>query len=231
MQAFGISLVCGEKRDFKLNSGQKRLLLYSLYSLWVMNILSGYTFFSALNTGSFAYHPTRYPAPLCLGGYVVAAGFLIALFLQIILPALKKKSKFPPLMALVPVVSIWAWLQPFCQPFAFQIWLVPLAHGAQYLYFAYSVESRGFDQIQPPSSQENRTVHIVAVSLCAILLGYVSFLFMPRILDSARLINNAAPNFFLLSFFSFISLHHYVVDSVVWHRDSRARELLREVAA
>jgi hypothetical protein len=228
MQAFGVALACGEKCSFRLEKRQKQILLLNLYALWIMNMLSGYTFFSMLNTGSFAYHPTRFPQPLCWASYAVFGTSLIAVVVSVVVPALRQQKKFPPLLAVVPILSIWAWLQPFSQPFGFQASIAPIAHGAQYLHFAYKVESNGFDSGLGKSFRL-RAIHFVGFTVATVLLGYLGFLYVPRILDSAKMIGNAAPNFFLLAAFVFISMHHYIVDSVVWKHDSRARKLLKEV--
>jgi len=228
MQAFGVALACGEKSGYRLEIKQKKILLLNLYALWMMNMFSGYTFFSKLNTGSFAYHPTKFPQALCWASYAAFAGSLIAVFVAVIVPALRQQKKFPPLLAVVPIVSIWAWLQPFSQPFGFQATIAPIAHGAQYLHFAYKVEANGFDS-RSGKSLRLRAIHLVGFAVVTVLLGYLCFRYIPGILDNAKLLGNVAPNFFLLAAFIFISIHHYIVDSVVWKHDSKARKLLREV--
>ena len=231
MQAFGVALSCGEKQGYRLAVKPKQVLLLSLYSLWLMNLLSGYTFFSMLNTGSFTFHPTKFPEPLVWASYALASISLIAVFVAIIFPALRRQTKFPPFLALVPIISIWAWLQPFSQPFGFQFWVVPLAHGAQYLHFSYSVETNGFDErFRSVTKLKSRCIHFLILFSITVFLGYAFFMWIPRTLDNAKLIS-AAPNFFFLSAFVFISIHHYILDSVVWRQNSRAKQLLRNVTA
>jgi hypothetical protein len=230
MQAFGVALACGEDGGYRLTTRQKQLLRFNLYALWAMNLFSGYTFFAILNNRNFVYHPPQFPPSLNFACNFVFAVSVIAVVAKVVVPVFRKTRKMPPVLAALPIFSIWIWLQPFCQPFGFQAWVVPLAHGAQYLYFAYRVENNSFDPIverRLSTSFRGRLIYLACLTGIVVALGYVGFMFVPVMLDRERLLPDVPANFFLLAAFLFISLHHYMVDAVVWKRDSRARKLLR----
>jgi hypothetical protein len=198
-----------------------------------MNLFSGYTFFAVLNSHDFAYHPVQFPAPLTDIANLVFALSIVVLVAKVVVPLFKETQRLPPILAILPVLSVWIWLQPFCQPYGFQAWVVPLAHGAQYLYFAYRVENNSFDPTVQRTLSANfkgRLVYLICLTFVVIGLGYVGFMFIPVMLDRDRLLTQVPGNFFLLAAFLFISLHHYMVDSVVWKHDSRARKLLSKEA-
>ena len=228
MQAYGVSLACGEDEGVCLTVSQKRVLRFNLYALWAMNLLSGYTFFAVLNNQSFVYHPAQFPEPLNLVSKLIFAISIAAVVANILVPQFKENRKLPWL-AVLPIVSVWIWLQPFFQPYGYQGWVVPIAHGAQYIYFAYRVENNSFDPLVESKLSTNwcgRMLYLIVLTVLVVFLGYAAFISVPVLLDRTKLIANVAPNFFFLSAFLFISLHHYLVDSVVWKQDSRARKLL-----
>lgn len=222
MQAYGVAVACGQERRYVLAVWQKRAILANLYLLWAMNVLSGYRFFSVLNNGKFVYYPPAFPHGLfviaCVGFAVTTGLVLAALFY----PALRGKRQ-PPWLLLLPIAAVWAWLQPFMQPYGFQAWVVPIAHGAQYLYFAARTDARGFTKpIKPQIGQ----FHIAAVFIVVALCGYFAFLQIPVALDETCMNKDISPKFFLLAFFLFLNIHHYFIDSIVWKSDSRAKQLL-----
>jgi hypothetical protein len=229
MQAYGVTLACGEDCRYRLNAAQKKILKINLLCLWLMNLLSGYKFFSIFSGNGFVYHPARFPEPLFNVSVLVFAASLCAVIYKIVVPIISKQKRYPPVLAALPVVSVWLWLQPFVQPFGYQGWVVPIAHGAQYLYFAGKVESNSFAPefaAQCGKSRGLKAVLVLAVGAAVIVIGYLCCLYFPLMLDIAFARKIVTANFFLVASYLFVSLHHYMVDSVVWKNDSRARQLL-----
>ncbi len=233
-QAFGVAVACGQEAGYVLSAQQKRILRANMYALWFMNLLSGYTFFAMINTGSFAYHPARFPEWLCVASYLVFAASIVLLFTHIIIPVYQDKKSLPPLLAVLPVVSVWVWLQPFCQPFGCQGWVVPIAHGAQYLYFAYRVEGAGFDPLVAKQVKRHRLLPPLYLCLLTVLLiaaGYMAFIGVPLAVDHTGVARSISPTFFFLTAYLFLSTHHYMIDTVLWKNDSRAKQMLGTIQA
>lgn len=224
MQAFGVALAGGEERGYKLTDRQKKILRINLYALWAMNLLSGFAFLAILNNRTFAYHSFQLPAPISMASYTFFAITFALVVFKVILP----QKKLPPFQAAIPILSIWIWLQPFVQPYGYQFLVVPIAHGAQNLFFAYKVELNNFDQSRMlVKSVTGKVLSLVLLSAATMAIGYLSFHTIPVMLDKARLIADLTPNFFFLAAFILISTHHYILDSVVWRHDSRARIVLQ----
>ncbi|MDR3612303.1 MAG: hypothetical protein P4L53_01980 [Candidatus Obscuribacterales bacterium] len=230
MQAYGVALQGGSDEGLKISTRQKLLLRLNLYALAAMNLFSGYTFFAFFNTSNFVYHPVQFPQVFG----VIAIVFFFAtgalLILKIVVPIYRKTSKLPPMAASVPVLSVWLWLQPFNQPFGYQAWVVPLAHGAQYLFFALRIENARFDAnmySRLPKIKGSRILFIMVISLSLIGIGFLSFNYLPVLFDQQHFVPGLNGNFFLLAAFVCLSLHHYFVDAVVWKHDSQAKALLQ----
>lgn len=238
MQAFGITVSCAHDANYKIGSAQKKLLLVNLYALWIMNILSGFKFFTFFNSKDFVFLPPEFPQAIRIFSYVFFAISLLLVAKNIVISNYRSEQKVPPMTVTVTMLSIWMWLQPFNQPYGYQAWVVPIAHGAQYLYFAYRVEGRSFTpeiiNFQRGTLGKH-TFNWLALTATALITGYVGFQLIPRTLDQTPLLEQiskaSSSNFFLIATFLFVSLHHYLVDAVVWKRDSRAKRLLQEQQA
>ncbi|MBU6454773.1 MAG: hypothetical protein KGS72_23600 [Cyanobacteria bacterium REEB67] len=227
MQAFGVAIACGEKAGYRLSLTQKRCLRVNLYALWMLNLLSGYTFLSLLDYKGFGYQPLHFPWQwkyLALGVFAVTIALVLS---KIIWPIFKAQKQLPPLSAIVSIFSVWLWLQPFVQPSGFQAGVVPLAHGVQYLYFSARAEMAGFDQgLAAIASDGRRLIALIFLFMAFVGIGYLAFTYMPVQLDATSLVKHLRPNFFFLAAYIFLNTHHYMIDSVVWRGDSRLRQLV-----
>jgi hypothetical protein len=116
----------------------------------------------------------------------------------------------------------------------YQFLVVPIAHGAQNLFFAYKVESNNFDPIlsrKLVKSSIGKAIFLISLTAIMISIGYMGFHTIPLFLDRSRLIADLTPNFFFLAAFILISTHHYLLDSVVWRSDSRAKIVLQPASS
>jgi hypothetical protein len=230
MQAFGVALALGEDREYKLSPARKKILKLNLYALWAMNLFSGYTFFSILNNNNFVYLPPQFPAWLQLASTAVFCLSILLVFVGVVLPLRHELKKFPPFLGSVTILAIWVWLQPFCQPYGYQAWVVPLAHGAQYLWFACRAEGNTFAQQEQAQREFDVIRHLVVLTVVTTILGYVCLYYLPLLLANTDILKGVTTNFFLLALL-FISMHHYIIDMVVWKPDSLARKSLRRPSA
>lgn len=228
MQAFGASMHFAEKNGLRFEKEQRAALKYYLYALWAMNLFSGYTFLSIVNGRYFGVHPVRFPEWIQVFSWLLYAVSLLLLSRRVFAPMLKAHGKLPPVSVWMPILAVTVWLQPFFQPYGFQLWIVPLAHGFQYLYFSLLAESTGFDH---HLDKVNRTTYLKTVlylmfftAMC--LAGYAAFRGVPLWFDNHHVLSGVSPNFFFVAAYMFISVHHYVIDGVAWKPDSKAKQII-----
>jgi hypothetical protein len=235
MQSFGITLLCAEKQGYRFSKLHKSLLRANVYALWFVNLTSGLTAFTAFNTQSFAYYP--YHVPPVLFTVSCALFFLSAVSLAMYTYVFASSKSRLPLNATLVILALWVWLQPFCQPFGYQAWVVPMAHGVQYMYVAIHVESNNLHHAHRDKSSSdstffsrflsharNRHLLLFAFALLAVFVGYWLFVGVPVSLDHSMLFRGACPNFFFLSAFMFLTTHHYMVDTILWKKGSKLRD-------
>lgn len=234
MQALGVALACGERRGYRLEAWQRKYLRLNVYTIWLVNLLSGYTFLSFLDNRCFGYRPIQFPGQWqALAATLFALSVLLVLF-KVVLPNFKQNRKLPPLSSSTSMVSLWLWLQPFFQPFGFQAGIVPLAHGLQYLYFAARGEAAGFDpriSERVKDKQSLRTLWLVMLFALLVACGYLAYRYLPFQLDNSTVIKHFAPNFFIMASYIFLNTHHYMIDSVVWRGDSKLRSYMATFTA
>lgn len=228
MQAVGVAIACGEKHGYRLDDKQKAFLRFNIYNIWLLNLLSGYTFLSILDSKFYGYRPVQFPKSWQA---IAALSFVVSLALllqKVIFPIYKQTKQLPPATAAMTMVALWLWLQPFFQPYGFQATVVPIAHGLQYLYFAAKGEANGFARQQVTCTSDSKG-WLVALSVFVILVpcGYFAYKYLPVALDRTTLVHSLAPNFFILCAYIFFNTQHYVIDSVIWRRDSKLYGLFK----
>lgn len=233
-QSYGVALACSAGQGYSMTLQQRNFLRYNMLALWVMNIMSGYKVFNVLKNMSFQYFSPRLPEFVIYASY---AAFFVTTYLvwsKVVWPIKKETGKWPPLNVTVSIVSAYLWLQPFWFPFAYQLWIVPLAHSAQYLHFVQKVEKNNFAGLtgkaansEAVDKQNRGPLFFFILIALVMLIGFLGFEAVPRCLDEQRLLPLLTANFWVIAFNVFINVQHYYIDGVVWRsRNSRVRSLL-----
>lgn len=139
-----------------------------------------------------------------------------------------REGKLPivtPLTALV--CSIWPWLIfSGLDPLAF--YGIPALHSIQYLYFVGLLKrNEARDREGPPNFEMSARARLAILTVSALGLGLLLFHLAPTFLDEALVPKSqrdnpgplgATPYFAAL--YTFVNIHHYVMDSVIWRRDN-----------
>jgi hypothetical protein len=137
---------------------------------------------------------------------------------------------FTPLLGFL--CSIWAWsvyssLDPLVR------YAIPALHSLQYLYMVWLLKSNEAREREgPPHFEAPLSVRLTKLALLALALGWLLFRGAPPLLDSglgnlsaARTELGATPYFAVL--YTFVNIHHYFMDHVIWRRDNPATRYLR----
>ena len=224
MQALGVGYDGARKNGYPLNQKQKQFLTINMLALWIMNLCSGYSFVSIIEARYFGIHPVRFPEGVQVLSWLLFGASVLLVTRGVLMPIRKETGKLPPAPLVIPILSLWFWLQPFFQPYGFQLWVVPMAHGLQYIYYCFKVESK-------EASVINKNLKALLLYFTFAVAGYWLFRSIPTALDRAGLFNHLSANFFFVTAYVFLSLHHYVIDSVVWKSDSKMKQLLQQEGA
>jgi hypothetical protein len=228
MQAYGVTLHCSRAREYPLDDGQKRLIRFSLVAIWAVNVLSGYTYLSVVNSSGFEYITPRFPDSLrwiAEGSFVFFFG---AVLKNVVHKNWRTHRRLPPPSAWGAYLGLLLWLQPYWYfAYGYHLWVIQFGHCAQYLYFVVLVERSGF----MGEKFRRSAFGVAAVTAAIFVLGYLGFEWIPTQLDRNIGYVIFPVSFFILSAGFFINFHHYFIDAIVWRNpQSIIRPLLQSAA-
>lgn len=218
-QVFGCMMVYAFYDAYKLTPRQKSIFKWSAISVAVYQfvLVSSYMDQSmtagSIQDGRFqGVHLPSLGLPLWLSGLSVL--FLVSFFLiatgMMFYIYLKTKQK-PSVHFLIPWVALYVWWVPVGNLPEFYLLMVPFFHSLQYLPFAMRVES------QKIPKNKFFDLHVSIKVLILLLVGFLSFEFLPAVLDKHfQTNNNQMAWFFTTTIVLFINIHHFFIDSVVW---------------
>lgn len=225
-QAYGCFIVYAAGQGVYLAGWEQKIIKYSLFPLWWSSFLR---LFTGEGTGEF--WGLDYSVPNFLSG---TEPFLHVLSLFGVVPLLcvlgwrwYKKSAWPGVVAITPLLAIYLWLSPVLRN-EFFIFVIPLFHSLQYLLFSGSY-TKG--KVLVFGGGWRRYLGWWGG---AFVLAAVAFYFLPVYLDGLQLAPASfPPSSFMISFLLFINIHHYFIDNVMWrggNREVREHLAMREVS-
>ncbi|WP_163835998.1 hypothetical protein [Spartinivicinus ruber] len=216
-QGFGILIVHSSIRKVYFSKKAQELIRLCLHLLWFASFLN---IFNSIN-GFGQYWNLEYPIPTvsttliqtfqvlaCLG-----LVFLIGYFFLRRYQGIKDSPS-----GLLGLFIQYVWLLPVFYHTEYAL-LIPMFHSLQYMLFASNVVTNLEKQKDQANAKKKIMINWWG---SAFILAALGFYFIPDYLDSTL----GAPSsfgdalFFLLSFILFINIHHYIIDSVLWKRES-----------
>jgi hypothetical protein len=231
-QTYGAFLVFSKYRNYSLNKWQKIFLKLNVYSIafYQLNVFSklmgGYAesrplaFFSApmTNLGLHSWVNSLSLSLLVLSTLL----FLVGVFGYNYV----KQKTWPPLIGIVVWLAFAAWWVPIATQPEFYFVMVPFFHSLQYLPFAAQMEAHRH------KDSSHFHLKMAAISLLVLITGVFAFDLIPYKLDlNFSTEETRIPFFFMICALVFINIHHFFIDSCVWHfsQDEVRNSLFNEV--
>jgi hypothetical protein len=227
LQALGVGLTYAHKSEYPVSKNQKNWIRANLTTLWVVNIFWGYTGLSAIRNMDFEYFTPRFPfflRSIAIASFVIT---FVGVLYFVVLKNYLRYRKMPSLNAATPILSIYLWLQPFWWPFGYQLWIVPIAHCIQYLFFCFHAERGGELPVMADAPSPRVYARYFIISVFVMVLSYLIFDYVPHHMDYMFIGYFATANMAVVGINVVINLHHYIIDAVVWRKpSSHARQRL-----
>ncbi|HVJ21493.1 MAG TPA: hypothetical protein VM686_39050 [Polyangiaceae bacterium] len=230
-QGFGVLSVLSARRGVRFDSRERRVILAHCFVGWA------YAWASPADPGKVVEESgvvfSMLPHPLWLERLTQAAFWSSALVLGAVLFAKwRRERRLPPLAPLSALlVSVWLWMV-YSSLDPLMVYMIPALHSIQYLYFVWLLrrnEARANEG--PPSFGRPAAVQVGILALSAVALGFVLLRGVPALFDGAFGSSadeggiGATPYF--AAIYTFVNIHHYFMDSVIWRRDNpETRHLL-----
>lgn len=225
-QGFGVLVVLSARQGFSFTARERRLLLAHCFCAWL------YARASPFDPGTEYFEQgvvfRSLPHPPGLEAATEAAFWLSTLGLGWALVSVwRRLRRLPPLAALVGfLVTVWLWVV-YSSIDPLMVYLIPALHSVQYLYFVWLLKrNEGRAEEGPPLFQRPAAVRVGVLAVSAVALGWLILHAAPAAFDNAFSIDDATQagdlgvTPFLAAFVTFVNLHHYFMDWVLWRRDN-----------
>ena len=238
-QGFGVVNVLSARRGVRLTSWERRAILAHCFAGWAYAWASPASPPRDFEEKGVVYegiaHP-RWLEVLSLGALIASSVALVAVLVW----RKKRDGKFLPFGPLVGLLmAIWSWtifsgVDPLLR------YAIPALHSIQYLFFVYLIgKNKARAEEGYPKFGRPVAVRLAFLSLGALGLGAILFHFLPEFLDLAFWKKTPAGDIpdpigdtpYFAAVFTFINVHHYFMDHVIWRRENPETKYLQDVPA
>ena len=231
-QGFGVVTVLSARRGARYSAGERRTLLAHCFAGWAYAWASPFDPGRTVEEKGVVY--TTWAQPHWLEPATRAVFFASAAWLLVILVRKWRREGGVPLAPLLGLLcSVWLWtVYSGIDPLF--MYLIPALHSLQYLYFVWLLKrNQARAHEGPPDFGRPPATVLGAWAAGAIALGLLLFHLLPGGFDAALVDLRAArfsdlgPTPYFAAIFTFVNLHHYFMDFVIWRRDNAETEYLR----
>ena len=231
-QGFGVVTVLSARRGTSYGLGERRVLLAHCFAGWAYAWASPFDPGRSVEEKGVIY--TTFAHPHWLEPLTRVAFFVSVLPLVLMLARKWRREGAVPLSPLIGLLcSVWLWtVYSGINPLF--MYLIPALHSLQYLYFVWLLKRNQAGAHEgPPSFGRPAAVVLGAWAASAVGLGLLLFHLLPATLDAALVEPRAArfsdlgPTPYFAALFTFVNLHHYLMDFVIWRRENPETRHLR----
>lgn len=216
-QTYGVGRVAAGYAGVRLTKVEGHVLRYALYPLWFYNagqiLEKGNTYYLDQYRFGASLLPTW-----CITGLHIAAYAALA---PIVIVFMRIGQRAPlPGMLLMPYLAAALWFMFPVNPVATSLVLAPV-HALQYLAIGHRAE------LGLALGRRSGTSFAwwLNIALAVTSGGLLATRWLPGWLDHR--IDPAAPLLASAMFFTFLNLHHYVIDATVWRSNGTLIKALR----
>lgn len=231
-QGFGVMVVLAARRGVSFLPRERLAILAHCFAGWAYAWSSKPGAGRELEEKGVVF--TKLPYPPGLERLSLAA-LLVTLVAVLVLLAQKWRREgglplLAPLTALF--VSVWAWsifsgIDPLIR------YMIPALHSLQYLYFVGLLKTNEAREREgPPWFETSTRSRLGLLAASALGLGWLLFHGAPTALDDALVarrdrFSDLGPTPYFAALYTFVNIHHYFMDHVIWRRENPLTRYLR----
>ncbi|HLK41147.1 MAG TPA: hypothetical protein VKU41_30560 [Polyangiaceae bacterium] len=236
-QGFGAMIVLSARRGVRFTGRERLALLAHCLAGWA------YAWASPADLGTEVEEKgvvfVTWVHPVWLERLTLAVLFgTAAVLLGVLVQKWRREGPLPILTPLTAMLcSVWAWsIYSSIDPLV--VYVVPALHSVQYLYFVWLLRgNEAREREGPPWFDKPVRVRLAGLAVSALVLGWLLFHGVPSVLDDLlvprrrRWVPPLGSTPYLAFFYTFVNIHHFVMDAVLWRREnSETRYLSQGVA-
>ena len=229
-QGYGILIVDSIQKRLPFSESAKSLLRLNAYACWFLSWLAANYSISKLTSG-WGIAVTTLAVPAVVSNLVLAIAVISTVAVLVMLVQAWRKSLVLPWNGLIAyLVTLYVWLL-FADINPVVYMLVTSFHSLQYVTVVWRYQLNAADASNGKGNPgaRSRLAYLIQDSVWrrlglfvafGILLGYLSFDGIPRLLDSVVPYDRSlfGNYLFVFCFWMFLNIHHYYLDNVMWRR-------------
>ncbi len=231
-QIYGTIVVTSARRGYYFAPNEAKTLKACLFPVWMLSYLNGNAGVRELMHYGVGYKTLAFPLwvqTLNWGLLVGSAGIIIALVVRKYI----REGKLPGPAAITSLAAIYIWYMPSFYHAHFW-YMIPFFHSLQYMLFVAAIKKNQYHDeavlAAPNDPPKQRLTFLQKYWGFVAFIGlsaYLSFKFVPNVLDANVDYdkNMFGKEIWMFAFITFINIHHYFIDNVIWRRDN---EMLRK---
>jgi hypothetical protein len=227
-QIYGTIVVTSARRGYYFTKNEALALKLSLFPVWFMSFINGNLGVREVMHYGVGYHTLALPAWTLAVDYWLA-GASLALLGYVLFRKWVREGKAPGFTALVSFAAIYCWYLPtlYHAPFWY---MIPFFHSLQYLLFVATLKKNQYlaaaaqASPDPAARREYFAKACLGFAAVAAITALATFKVFPEYLDEWISYDRKlfGSELFMMLFITFINIHHYFIDNVIWRRDNPA---------
>ena len=233
-QGYGILMLDAGRKGLRFGTPERRRLLWNTHLAWVVNWVAANDALAAEELWGITYYLLDVPDPLLAAMVALVAVSTLAVARDLF-AMWRTQSTLPINGLLAYVAAVYVWLA-VSRIDPVLILVVPFFHSLQYMAVVWryqlAVEA---DRAAGPKSAHSavgergwrRLLHTAPAGLARFaivgaVLGFAGFWLVPVTADALSVYDRAVfgATLFLFIGWTFINIHHYFIDNVIWRRDN-----------
>lgn len=239
-QGFGVLTVLSARKGVRFSALERYVFLTHCVSGWAYAWSNPREVGGTYQESGVVYHALAHPPGLeQVTGFIFAASTVLLVVAFAI--RVKKGLALPPLAGTCGLLmSVWLWTV-YSNFDPLMVYVIPGLHSLQYWYFVYLLKK---NQTASDLGPENRAAlprRLALFFVTAVVLAWFGFNGVPNFLDAHWVATTAKmgaePDVstvglgatpYLAAFATFINIHHYFMDHVIWRRENPDTRFLRD---
>jgi hypothetical protein len=226
-QGFGVMTVLAARRGVRFLRHERLAILAHCFVGWAFAWASPADSGTEVEEKGVVYTTIAHPPwleRLTQGLFLATALVLLVVLAQ----KWRREGRLPILTPLTALLSsIWSWsIYSSIDPLV--VYVIPALHSVQYLYFVWLLKGgEAREREGPPWFETSARVRVGVLAASALGLGWVLFHGAPTALDDMLVPRRArlsasmlGPTPFFAAIYTFVNVHHFFMDYVIWRRDN-----------
>lgn len=236
-QGFGVLTVLCLRRGIRFTALERRIVLAHCFSGWAFAFVSPSGPSRELEDSGVVYWSLAI-SPMVESAMKVVFFLTASLVVWVFYSKWRRdlaKLPWAPVVGFFVTIWLWSVYSNFDPLIAY---VIPALHSIQYLYFVWLLRSNQTRSealaVRDIGVDVNGRValRVLTLALSALVIGFLAFRGGPELLDGTLVLSDPqlrgglGPTPYLAAIGTFVNIHHYFMDNVIWRRENAETRFL-----